>query len=79
MPAVFVSGLYKLKDIGGDPTVSWGPTLVATGIAFVIGYAVIAWLLRYISTHNFAPFVIYRILLAAGVAALLATGVLSAI
>jgi undecaprenyl-diphosphatase len=79
MPAVFASGLYKLKDIGDDATLSWGPTLLATGIAFVIGYAVIAWLLRYISTHTFAPFVVYRVLLAAGVAALLATGVLSAV
>ena len=45
-------------------------------VAFVIGYAVIAWLLRYISTHNFLPFVIYRLALAALVAILLLTGVL---
>ena len=44
--------------------------------SFVIGYAVIAWLLRYISTHNFLPFVIYRLALAAVVAVLLLTGVL---
>jgi undecaprenyl-diphosphatase len=43
----------------------------------VIGYAVIAWLLRYVSTHNFMPFVIYRIALAVLVAILLLTGVLS--
>ena len=42
--------------------------MLATVVAFVIGYAVIAWLLRYISTHNFLPFVIYRIALAALVA-----------
>jgi len=46
-------------------------------ISFAIGYAVIAWLLRYISTHNFMPFVIYRIALAVLVAILLLTGVLS--
>ena len=42
----------------------------------MIGYAVIAWLLRCISTHNFLPFVIYRLVLAAAVAVLLLTGVL---
>ncbi len=36
----------------------------------------IAWLLRYISTHNFRPFVIYRLALAALVVVLLLTGVL---
>ena len=46
-------------------------------ISFVIGYAVIAWLLRYVSTHTFMPFVIYRCALAALVVVLLITGVLS--
>ena len=40
------------------------------------GYAVIAWLLRYVSTHSFGPFVVYRIALAALVVVLLLTGVL---
>ena len=79
IPAVMASGLYKLKDIGGDTTVSWGPTILATVIAFFIGYAVIAWLLRYVSTHNFTIFVVYRLLLAAGLAVLLGTGTLAAI
>ena len=48
-------------------------------VSFVIGYAVIAWLLRYISTHTFLPFVIYRIALAVLVALLLLTGVLHSI
>ena len=50
--------------------------MLATVVSFVVGYAVIAWLLRYISTHNFMPFVIYRLVLAAVVAVLLLTGVL---
>lgn len=76
IPAVFASGLFKLKDIGADACVNWGPTIVATLIAGAVGYAVIAWLLRYITTHTFTPFVIYRVLLAAGLAVLLLTGVL---
>ncbi len=79
VPAVFASGLYKLKDIGSDTAVAWGPTIVATIIAFVIGYAVIAWLLRYISHNSFLPFVVYRIALAVVVAVLLITGVLDPI
>ena len=78
VPAVFGSGLYKLKDIGGDASTAWGPTIVATLIAFVVGYAVIAWLLRYISTHNFRIFVFYRLAIAAIVALLILTGVLVA-
>jgi undecaprenyl-diphosphatase len=46
-------------------------------ISFGIGYAVIAWLLRYVSTHTFLPFVIYRLALAVLVVVLLLTGVLS--
>lgn len=75
IPAVFASGLYKLKDIGGSE-VAWGPTILATVIAFGIGYGVIAWLLRYISTHTFTPFVVYRVGLAAVLALLLVTGVI---
>ncbi|GAA2178841.1 undecaprenyl-diphosphate phosphatase [Brooklawnia cerclae] len=76
IPAVFASGLFKLKDIGSDSCVEWGPTIVATVIAFVVGYAIIAWLLRYITTHTFSPFVIYRVALAVVLAGLLVGGVL---
>ncbi|MFW6599488.1 undecaprenyl-diphosphate phosphatase [Propionibacteriaceae bacterium Y2011] len=80
IPAVFGSGFFQLYDelsTGASPAVGWGPTILATVIAFVIGIAVIHWLLRYISTHDFLPFVIYRLVLAAGLVALLATGVLA--
>jgi undecaprenyl-diphosphatase len=75
IPAVFISGLFKLKDIPGTE-VSWGPVIVATVIAFVIGLAVIHWLLRYVSRHTFSIFVWYRLALAALVAGLLVSGVL---
>ncbi|PIE98144.1 MAG: undecaprenyl-diphosphatase, partial [Propionibacterium sp.] len=54
----------------------WGPTILATVIAFFIGYAVIAWLLRYVSNHSFKIFVWYRLILAGAVVALLLTGLL---
>ncbi len=77
IPAVMASGLYQALDIGSDPATSWGPTILATLIAFVIGYAVIAWLIRYVSTNSYMPFVIYRIGLGALVLVLLGTGVLT--
>ena len=79
VPAVFGSGFYELKGAisqGGDTGVfTMGETLLATGIAFVIGYAVIAWLLKFVSTRSFAPFIIYRIALGSLLLILLATGV----
>jgi undecaprenyl-diphosphatase len=75
IPAVLGAGFYEASKIGSDSWVAWGPTIVATAISFLVGYAVIAWLLRYISTHSFLPFVIYRIVLGAAVL-LLSFGVL---
>lgn len=77
IPAVFGSGLFQLAKVGAtDPDPQWGPIAVATIIAFFVGIAVIHWLLKYISTHDFRWFVIYRVVLAIAVAVLLLTGVL---
>ncbi|SDL36588.1 undecaprenyl-diphosphatase [Nonomuraea maritima] len=62
IPAVLASGGLELAEIGDGP-VAWGPTILATVISFVVGYAAVAWFLRYISTHRFTGFVIYRIVL----------------
>jgi undecaprenyl-diphosphatase len=80
LPAVFGSGLYELKGALGtdtaDQVFSLPETLVATVIAFLIGYAVIAWLLKYVITKSFAPFIYYRIGLGSLILAALATGVI---
>jgi undecaprenyl-diphosphatase len=81
IPAVFGSGLYELKQAIGDSTVSvysMPEIVVATVTAFVIGYAVIAWLMKFISTKSFTPFVIYRVVLGSALLVALATGVISA-
>jgi undecaprenyl-diphosphatase len=68
IPAVLGSGLYQLYQTINDPTTevfSLVETLSATVVAFVVGYAVIAWLMRFISKASFAPFVIYRLCLGA--------------
>lgn len=64
LPAVFGSGLYKLTDIGKHGEIAqWGPTILATLVAFGVGYLVIAWLMSYIKRRSFVPFVIYRVAL----------------
>jgi undecaprenyl-diphosphatase len=81
LPAVFGSGLYELKKALGDSSVSvysMPEILIATVTAFVIGYAVIAWLMKYISTKSFTPFVIYRVVLGSALLVALTTGVISA-
>jgi len=81
IPAVFGSGLYELKGAFSSDSAtnvfSIPETFVATGIAFVIGYLVIAWLLKFVSTKSFRPFIIYRVALGSTILILLATGVIN--
>lgn len=79
IPAVVGAGIYKLKDIpGGENAYGTMPTVVGTVVSFFVGIAVIHWLLQYVSTRSFAPFVIYRVVLGLAVIGLLSFGVLSA-
>ncbi len=85
IPAVVGAGLFELKEIShvgeahpGEAAYGWGPTITATIVSFVVGYAAIAWLLRWVSTRSYTPFVVYRVLLGAGVLVLLGIGVLHA-
>ena len=78
IPAVVGAGLFELPEIpGGDNIFGVWETLVATVVSFLVGYAAIAWLLRYVSTRSYLPFVIYRILLGGFTLAMVATGVLA--
>ena len=77
IPAVLASGFYEATRLESG-SVTWGPTLLAAAVAFVVGYAVIAWFLRFIATHTFLPFVIYRVGFGAFILLLLATGSISA-
>lgn len=77
IPAVMGSGLFEARNIATEPNVSWGPTILATVISFVIGYAVISWLLRYVATKTYLPFVIYRLVLGTLILALTGAGVLT--
>jgi undecaprenyl-diphosphatase len=80
IPAVLGSGFYEaysaLKGDHQGPPVEWGPTILATVLAFFVGLSVIAWLLRYLDRGSFTPFVVYRVVLGLLVLALVGTGVL---
>ncbi len=77
VPAVVLSGLYELKDIGGPDSASTSATIIAALVAFASGYAAIAWLLRYLAHHTLNIFVYYRIPLGVLVIALAAGGAIS--
>ncbi len=79
IPAVVGAGLFELKEIPhGHNDYGWGPTIIATIVSFVVGYAAIAWLLRYVATRSYLPFVVYRVALGLFTLGLLWGGVLSA-
>ena len=79
IPAVVLSGLFSLKDVGGsEGGLPIGPTIVATLVSFVVGYAAIAWLLRYLTSHTTLIFVIYRVALGLLLYGLLAGNVIDA-
>jgi undecaprenyl-diphosphatase len=82
VPAVFGSGFYELQGAISDGDSNAPYTLIetfgATLVAFIVGYVVIAWLMKFIATRSFMPFIIYRIVLGTLILILLATGVISA-
>ena len=76
VPAVVLSGVFELRDIGEEGGAGFGATLVATLCAFVVGYASIAFLLRWLARHSTGVFVVYRVVLGALVIALASSGVI---
>lgn len=80
VPAVLGSGAYELRTalLSPESTGAFGlaDTVVATVVAGLVGFAVITWLMRYIQTKSFVPFVVYRIILGSTLLFLLSAGVL---
>jgi undecaprenyl-diphosphatase len=74
VPAVVLSGLFELRKVGGPHQPDVGAVLIATLVAFVVGYASIAFLLRYLVRHTMLLFVVYRVVLGVVVIALTAGG-----
>ncbi|GLI03159.1 undecaprenyl-diphosphate phosphatase [Phytohabitans aurantiacus] len=82
IPAVVMSGLFSIPDVfdksGDGLTPSVAQMVVATVIAFGLGYASIAWLLRYVAHHTLYAFVLYRVALGSLVMCLLIAGTITA-
>ncbi|MCV7357802.1 undecaprenyl-diphosphate phosphatase [Mycolicibacterium fluoranthenivorans] len=82
IPAVLASGLFSLPDAfhpeGAGQSATGLQLLVGTVIAFVIGYAAIAWFLRFLVRHSMYWFVGYRVIVGVTVLILLGTGVIAA-
>ncbi len=80
IPAVLGSGAFELFNSLSKPlnSFSLGETFVATLTAFTVGFLVISWLMKYVQTKSFMPFVIYRLLLGTLLLILLSTGAISA-
>ncbi len=77
VPAVVLSGLFELRHVGGAGGAPIGATVLATILAFVVGYASIAFLLRYLARHTLGVFVAYRVVLGTLVIVLAAAGAIS--
>ncbi|GAA1879506.1 undecaprenyl-diphosphate phosphatase [Paeniglutamicibacter psychrophenolicus] len=79
IPAVFASGLYKLAKSFDEPGVySLPQTGLATLIAFVVGFVIVGWFLKYVSSHSYRLFVWYRVALGLALYLLLGFGVINA-
>jgi len=79
VPAVFASGFYQLFTGLDQPgPYGAGPTALATVVAFAVGFVIIGWFLKFISTRSYKPFVWYRIGLGLLLYILLGMGVINA-
>ncbi|SEO76363.1 undecaprenyl-diphosphate phosphatase [Amycolatopsis saalfeldensis] len=76
IPALTGAGLYELKDAlgGGAGALS---LVVGTVVSFIVAYASIAWLLKFVAGHTFTAFVVYRVIVGVALLAVLGTGVLA--
>lgn len=81
IPALAAAGALQAVTRAGEisATVGWTPVLIGTVVSFVIGYASIAWLLRFVASNKFTGFVIYRVVVGLLIAGLLVTGVVTAV
>ncbi|MET3963873.1 undecaprenyl-diphosphatase [Marmoricola sp. OAE513] len=75
IPSLVGAGIYELKDAGG---IDAGVVVVGTLVSFLVAYASVAWLLKFVSGNSIGKFVPYRVVLGAVILVLLATGAMNA-
>lgn len=81
IPALVAAGILQLVTKFDDITtgVGWGAMSAGIISSFVVGYVVIAWLIKFISRHDFSAFIWYRVILGVIIAGLLLGGVVEAV
>jgi undecaprenyl-diphosphatase len=77
IPALMAAGIYELPE-AFDGSLGVGPMVVGTVVAFVVAFASVAWLLKFVAHHTIAWFVPYRVVLGVAILALLGAGIMSA-
>ena len=81
IPTLVAAGGYQAvsaaSDIAAPGGVGWVATIIGIVISFVVAYASIAWLLKFVATNDFTAFVVYRVVLGVVIVVLLAANVIS--
>jgi undecaprenyl-diphosphatase len=80
IPALLGATVLQVHDEAGNISagVGWANTLIATIVSFVVGFAAVAWLLKFIAKHSYSIFIAYRLVLGSLLIVLLATDTIAA-
>jgi undecaprenyl-diphosphatase len=78
IPALVGAGVLELGAVRGSDTVSTAALVTGIGVSFLVAYAAVAWLLRFVARHTLMAFVWYRLGFGALVIILLSAGVVTA-
>jgi undecaprenyl-diphosphatase len=78
IPALVGAGVLELGEVRGSDSVSTAALVVGIGVSFLVAYAAVAWLLRFVARHTLMAFVWYRLAFGTFVIILLSAGVVTA-
>lgn len=78
VPAVVLSGVYEARKVGERTGPGLGVTLLATFFAFIVGFASIAWFMRWMARHSTYLFIWYRVVVGTLLIVLLSLGTIDA-
>ncbi len=81
IPALTASGILQAATNVSTITegIGWGATGVATVVSFIVAYATIAWLLKFVASNRFTAFIIYRVFAGVVIILLLVLGIIQAV
>ncbi|WP_133501713.1 undecaprenyl-diphosphate phosphatase [Cognatilysobacter terrigena] len=77
IPTMFAATGYELLHVikdGGVAGEDWSALAIAFVVSTITAFVAVKWLLRYIQTHRFTAFAVYRIVLGIALLALVPTG-----